>query len=229
MTTGSPESLGTGLAARPASLGASCTPSAAGLPCAWQAGGDEDWGGGLGAREGGGRGPGGPRPRRPIGAGHPLGCVSRAGSGAQASVPCPVTATGGELGLRPGARAQASPPGFSVLESHVTACGMLWLSVAPPPPRSPTALALTTNPVSTRCSEKTSPGTHQVPPASPPPTDPPPFPPEPSDRRTAGGEAPDLLCYLLFFSSFNSRNNLPAKKWGFSCGAGAVSENELQG
>lgn len=39
MTTGSPESLGTGLAARPASLGASCTPSAAGLPCAWRAGG----------------------------------------------------------------------------------------------------------------------------------------------------------------------------------------------
>lgn len=48
MTTGSPESLGTGLAARPASLGASCTPSAAGLPCAWQAGGDEDWGGSWG-------------------------------------------------------------------------------------------------------------------------------------------------------------------------------------
>lgn len=222
MTTGSPESLGTGLAARPASLGASCTPSAAGLPCAWQAGGDEDWGGGLGAREGGGRGPGGPRPRRPMGAGHPLGCVSRAGSGAQASVPCPVTATGGELGLRPVPLASVSS---SRTSQPVGRSGCRW---PPPPPRSPTALALTTNPVSTRCLEKTSPGTHQVPPASPPPTDVP-FPPEPSDGRTARGEAPDLLCYLLFFSSFNSRNNLPAKKWGFSCGAGAVSENELQG
>lgn len=39
MTTGSPESLGTGLAARPASLGASCTPSAAGLPRAQRPGG----------------------------------------------------------------------------------------------------------------------------------------------------------------------------------------------
>lgn len=36
-----------------------------------------------------------------------------------------------------GARAQASAPGFSVLESHVTACGTLWLSVAPPPPDPP--------------------------------------------------------------------------------------------
>lgn len=221
LTTSSPESLGTGLAARPTSLGASCTPSAAGLPCAWRAGGDED-GGGLGAREGGGRGPGGPRPRRPMGAGHPLGCVSRAGSGAQASVPCPVTATGGELGLRPVPLASVSS---SRTSQPVGRSGCRW---PPPPPRSSTALALTTNPVSTRCLEKTSPGTYQVPPASPPPTDAP-FPPEPSDGRTARGEAPDLLCYLLFFSSFNSRNNLPAKKWGFSCGAGAVSENELQG
>lgn len=102
-------------------------------PAAWRAGGDEDRAGGLGAREGGSRGPGGPRPRRPMGAGHPLGCMSWAGSGAQASVPCPVTATGGELGLRPVPLASVSS---SRTSQPVGRSGCRWPPL-PPIPHGP--------------------------------------------------------------------------------------------
>lgn len=163
----------------------------------------------------GGRGQG-------TGAGRPLGCMAGAGSGCQASVLCPVIADGGSSGS--GESLSAAKTSLCcpfLVESHAADWDALAVGgpSSPPIPHGPGLDHRPPFPLDAPRRLRTG------------PIRPPRLPslqnlPGAGQLVGWGGPRLAVTCCVFFF---NSRNYLSAKKWWFSCGTGAVSQNASQG